>query len=444
MATKMSGERMEDRHYAGSNQPKSARKIKEQTSRPCRHYFCSLFSYSLFISKKYLTMTESATATENDSGETQDYVSPTLDDYKLHISRVPTTFTEDVVKRILEEQLGDGSVAELVLIFPKEDEEVEKQENAPKGEAPKHRGFGFVTLNSAKLHQQALDLKTIRGSLKPNSSKKSTMYLRPYTEVNKDEVNPDANHCYLWSLNRCPYADDCKFTHSGPGGCRIIEKSSTKKKGKCFAFKKGKCTKGDECSFSHDFEPDKKDQESKDKKEQSKKDTPQSEKDCINWKTKGKCRKGDKCPYQHDEALLQAFLEKKNKKKDKKESKDDDAKDKSRQPLSVRCFGMNYATTEEDIRDFFKDCGKIVEVTFPVFEDSDRSKGYCGVLFQSPKAVAKAVELDGKELFGRWLQIQAGKMYLKKWEQYEKEHSKHERSDEQEEGTSSKRRKQEA
>jgi RNA recognition motif-containing protein len=105
---------------------------------------------------------------------------------------------------------------------------------------------------------------------------------------------------------------------------------------------------------------------------------------------------------------------------------------------------MNYATTEDDIRDFFKDCGKIVEVTFPVFEDSDRSKGYCGVLFQSPKAVAKAVELDGKELFGRWLQIQAGKMYLKKWEQYEKEHSKHGRSDEQEEGTSSKRRKQEA
>jgi hypothetical protein len=387
-------------------------------------------------------MTDSTKAPENDSGEAQDYVSPTLDDYKLHISRVPTTFTEDVVKRILEEQLGDGSVAELVLIYPKEDEEEgEKQEPAPQEAAPKHRGFGFVTLNSAKLHQQALDLETIRGSLKPNSTKKSTMYLRPYTEVIKDQDNPDAMLCYLWSKNTCPYGDDCKFTHSGPGGCRVIEKSSTKKKGKCFAFKKGKCTKGEECPFSHDFEPDNKDKESKDKKEQSKKDTtPQSEKDCINWKSKGKCRKGDKCPYRHNEALLQAFLQKKSKKEPKK---DDDTKDKIKQPLSVRVFGMNYATTEEDIRDFFKDCGSIVEVMFPVFEDSDRSKGYCGVVFQSPKAVAKAVELDGKELFGRWLQIQAGKMYLKKWEQYEKEHSKHGRSDEQEEGASSKRRKQE-
>jgi RNA recognition motif-containing protein len=58
-----------------------------------------------------------------------------------------------------------------------------------------------------------------------------------------------------------------------------------------------------------------------------------------------------------------------------------------------------------------------MELTFPTFEDSGRSKGYCGILFQSPKAVAKAVELDGKELHGRWLRVQAGKMYLKQWEE---------------------------
>ena len=65
----------------------------------------------------------------------------------------------------------------------------------------------------------------------------------------------------------------------------------------------------------------------------------------------------------------------------------------------------------------FQHCGPIVELTFPTFEDSGRSKGYCGILFQSPKAVAKAVELDGKELHGRWLRVQAGKMYLKQWEE---------------------------
>jgi RNA recognition motif-containing protein len=82
---------------------------------------------------------------------------------------------------------------------------------------------------------------------------------------------------------------------------------------------------------------------------------------------------------------------------------------------------LNYDTTEDDVRDYFKDCGPIVEITFPTFEDSGRSKGYCGVLFQSPKAVAKAVEKDGMELHERWLSVQAGKMYLRQWEQRDNE-----------------------
>jgi RNA recognition motif-containing protein len=60
-----------------------------------------------------------------------------------------------------------------------------------------------------------------------------------------------------------------------------------------------------------------------------------------------------------------------------------------------------------------------MEITFPTYDDSGRSKGYCGVLFTSPKAVEKAVALDGSELHGRWLRIQEGKMYLKKWEEAE-------------------------
>ena len=97
---------------------------------------------------------------------------------------------------------------------------------------------------------------------------------------------------------------------------------------------------------------------------------------------------------------------------------------KNRQPLSVRVFGMNYDTTEQDIREFFEHCGPIMEITFPTYEDSGRSKGYCGVLFQSPKAVAKAIELNEAELHGRWLSVQAGKMYLKQWEENErKQHS---------------------
>jgi RNA recognition motif-containing protein len=84
-----------------------------------------------------------------------------------------------------------------------------------------------------------------------------------------------------------------------------------------------------------------------------------------------------------------------------------------------------------------------VELTFPRFEDSGRSKGYCGILFQSPKAVAKAIELDGKELHGRWLQVQAGKMYLKQWEEHDESRKRIvERSDVGEFGQKVKKRRQ--
>jgi RNA recognition motif-containing protein len=328
--------------------------------------------------------------------------------FKIHISRVPTKFTEEIVKRILTETLGDDAVDKVELVIPRP-EEVEGdgniQEDQKKEERMTHRGFGFVSLTSAEAQETALKLPTIKGGRKTTSSKLHTMYLKPYAQTEEDK-----NSCYLWSLYRCPYGDDCKFMHKGPGGCKemntfVLDDAARaeKKKGKCFSFKKGKCTKGDACPFSHDFEPEKKSVEFK-KKENS-------EKDCINWKTKGKCKKRDNCPYRHDEKVLKLALKKLKKKRKENEGA------KEKQPLSVRVFGMNYETTEEDIRNFFSECGPIQDITFPIFEDSGRSKGYCGVWFSSPKAVAKAVELDGQELMGRWLRIQAGKMYLKQWEE---------------------------
>jgi RNA recognition motif-containing protein len=357
------------------------------------------------------------------------------DTYKIHVSRVPTSFTEESVQRILEEKLFDGHdeegvIAKVELIYPRDDEdddddgkasgykkrkqgddEQEEEEAKMANTKKEHRGFGFVTLTNADAQHRALELGTLRGGRKANSKKVHTMYLRPYAD--KEE---DMNVCYLWTQKRCPYSDECKFTHSGPGGC--LEQNTTPsdgkngKKGKCFAYKKGKCTKGDDCAFSHDFEPS---TATSTTTATTKKED--SEKDCINWKTKGKCRKGDKCTYRHDPKLQKAALKKKEKKQE-----NETQKEKEKQPLSVRVFGLNYETTEKDIREFFVDCGKIQDVKFPMFDDSGRSKGYCGVWFSSPKAVAKAVELDGKELMGRWLSIQAGKMYLKQWEEHESNH----------------------
>eukprot|EP00980_Cylindrotheca_fusiformis_P012961 scaffold3236_cov66-Cylindrotheca_fusiformis.AAC.27 len=355
-----------------------------------------------------------------------------IEGFKIHISRVPTKFTEDIVQRILNDEFGADAVLKVELILPRlsEEEEEEQQQQHGLEESNNnttfskdeeevmttHRGFGFVTFRTEEAQTKAIKMETIKGGRTPNSTKVRTMYLRPYAAETDDD---DRNVCYLWKQHRCPYGDDCKFTHSGPGSCKVpiaadvdeetAKLAAKKKKGKCFLHKKGKCTKGDDCPFSHDFVVDK----SQDGKlGDVKKEIPKSEKDCINWKTKGKCRKKDRCPYRHDEEVQKAALKKQNKKK--KTATNQDKKEK--QPLSVRVFGLNYESTEQDVRDFFSECGPIQDVTFPIFEDSGRSKGYCGVWFSSPKAVAKAVALDGEELMGRWLRIQAGKMYLKQWE----------------------------
>lgn len=359
---------------------------------------------------------------------------------KIHVSRIPTSFDEKAVQCLLEEHVGKDSVKEVALIYKRsETEEGEKDDsnndkkksNSKKGEDPtatEHRGFGYVTFTTSESFQKAVDLGSVRGGRKAKSTKKHTLYLRAYA---LQEQESDRSACYLWAKFRCPYGEECKFSHEGEGGCLV--KSDSKKKQKCFAFKKGKCKRGDDCPFSHDIQHDISEEDSlkKDKQDKSIEKKTDSEKDCINWKTKGKCRKGDKCPYKHDEALRQAVLLKKKRKQDTAAGGDDKnenernskrSKRSDRQPLWVRIFGLNYETTQKDVRDMFAHCGPIVEVQFPRWEDSGRSKGYCGVLFQSPKATAKALELDGHELMGRWLRVQSGKMLLDQWEEREKQH----------------------
>jgi RNA recognition motif-containing protein len=369
----------------------------------------------------FLNFTTTITITMSQEEYNEEEAEPAMEEeegYKIHISRVPTKFTEEIVQRILEDQFGANAVATVELILPRREEEEEQQQQEggeqnddadpqPEEKEKTHRGFGFVTFQTEQAQSHALKLQRIKGGQKATSIKLHTMYLRPYAENEEDH-----NVCYLWSQQRCPYGDECKFTHSGPGGCKptfVVDDANRakKKKGKCFLYKKGKCAKGDACPFSHDFD-------NSTKKEIKSVGVllPKSEKDCINWKTKGKCRKGDKCPYRHDEQVQKLALKKLKKKIDKNDNQ------KEKQPLSVRVFGMNYESTEQDIRDFFSECGPIQDVTLPVFEDSGRSKGYCGVWFSSPKAVAEAVALDGQELMGRWLRIQAGKMYLKQWEEF--------------------------
>jgi hypothetical protein len=398
----------------------------------------------------------------------------------------------------------------------KEDEIKKRNLDRAHGIDVEHRGFGFIIFSTEKYRDDALKLQTIRGGRKLTSKKLYTMYLRPYVaitydddngnndggggEAKKEEGASDNNNnardiCYLWNLHRCPYGNECKFRHVGVGSClktdddlspEELKQIKRKRNGKCFIYKKkGKCDKGEECLYSHDFDvsqvsvsdvvtKDEKEDESsnasKSNKSESKSNskTPNSLKDCINWKTKGKCRKGDKCVYKHDPELQKKALEKKaikNKQNSSKKRKHDDNDNedndnankrsssnyqggnnrKEKQPLCVRIFGLNYDTTENDIKEFIQSklgsTGNddddnsnpkksnqnsnqneqqhlIKSVLFPKFEDSNRSKGYCGIYFASPKAALDCVsKCDNEELHGRWLRVQTGKsMTIDEWD----------------------------
>ena len=379
---------------------------------------------------------------QSESNERRASDEDVLDECKIFLSRIPQTFNEESIKRILNETYGEGCVVDVSLVAVKGDDgEVgSSDKDKSKVEEKGHRGFGFVTFVSKDIYDEAIKAGAVRGTAKEQSKRKHTMYIQ---QVVRDECSQDEaavsqskskDICFLWKKFRCPYGDGCKFIHDGEGGCvNANEDANTKAKvQKCFSFKKrGKCKLGDKCPFSHDII----------KKEDSPSEArtaagstnekissnDKSSKDCINWKTKGKCRKRDKCPYRHDESVRLAALAKKEKTADsndglsKTKRKLQERENKVKCPLSIRVFGLNYSTTKEDVEEFFRHCGKIMEITFPTYEDSGRSKGYCGILFASPKAVQKAVEeMNGCELHGRWLSVQEGKMFLRKWEENEK------------------------
>lgn len=401
------------------------------------------------------------------------------DDRKVFLTRIPTTFDETSIQHIFEKYFGVDCV-EYVSLVRNRDEEKDNEKESGKANTPnndkkkhvsnetsksnneeaEHRGFAFVTMKTIEKQKEAIAKENVRGKAREGKKRKHTMYIRPISRSNSsyDNSNFDdchvvetkseqddsqqlqgsgSNVCYLWNKFRCPYGDQCKFEHIGDGGCITSTEADAKKKKKqkCHSFRtKGKCALGEKCPYSHDFICKKVhayiiDSESN-KDSSTSMTTPKDkkDKDCINWKTKGKCRKGDKCPYKHDEAILQALILKKENKEKRalEEKKKKNKNDKTPQPLGVRVFGLNYDTTEKDVREYFEHCGKIREITFPTFEDSGRSKGYCGILFTSPYATEKACELDGHDLHGRWLSVQPGKMYLRKWEDMEQSR-KHQR-----------------
>jgi RNA recognition motif-containing protein len=413
---------------------------------------------------------------------------------KVFVNRIPATFTEESILRLIEESVPDlpkGSIKDVGLVYEKEDDNDcdegkgkaktddindngHNKEAGNSGHNPHrhtkkicpHKGFAFLHMDTAAAATQLIQKQTLKGGATPRSKKRHTIYVSAVT----DDRTEDNFCCFLWQQKRCPYGEACKFRHVGEGGCVAsvtapslsssttvpsADSNTKTTKTKCWEFmKKGSCRQGDDCSYWHDPERCRAvtiaaatNDEEKDGQNKTKR--PDAEKDCIDWKTKGKCRKRDTtCPYRHDETVRDKVLAKRQRQQQPQETNDQKKRpmnmttttgnndsneptkkkknNKMKQPLSVRVFGLNYDTTIDDVRTFFTDCGTIQTITFPTFDDSGRSKGYCEVLFTSPKAVDAALLLHEIELHGRWLSIQAGKMLERQWQEQQLQQQKNE------------------
>ncbi|KAK8821017.1 RNA-binding proteins (RRM domain) [Blastocystis sp. ATCC 50177/Nand II] len=73
--------------------------------------------------------------------------------------------------------------------------------------------------------------------------------------------------------------------------------------------------------------------------------------------------------------------------------------------LEVYVEGLPYETTEEQVRSFFEDCGDVVELRMPRYQDSGRCRGYCFIRFDSPDAASKALEKDKATLGTRYITV---------------------------------------
>lgn len=65
-----------------------------------------------------------------------------------------------------------------------------------------------------------------------------------------------------------------------------------------------------------------------------------------------------------------------------------------------------YDCREEEIREFFRDCGAITKLYLPIFEDTGRLRGIAVVSFDTPEEAERAIHKDGQKLGDREVKIQ--------------------------------------
>ena len=67
--------------------------------------------------------------------------------------------------------------------------------------------------------------------------------------------------------------------------------------------------------------------------------------------------------------------------------------------------GLPWATDDARLREFFADCGEVVDAKVILDRETNRSRGFGFVTFDSPESAQKALALDGRALDGRNIKL---------------------------------------
>jgi nucleolin len=77
--------------------------------------------------------------------------------------------------------------------------------------------------------------------------------------------------------------------------------------------------------------------------------------------------------------------------------------------FTVYIEGLPYTSSEDDIREFFLECGDPTSIRAPRYQDSGRLMGYAHVDFPTKAAATKALSQDGKSVGGRYIKVAIAK-----------------------------------
>ncbi|CAH9126574.1 unnamed protein product [Cuscuta epithymum] len=76
-------------------------------------------------------------------------------------------------------------------------------------------------------------------------------------------------------------------------------------------------------------------------------------------------------------------------------------------PTKVYVGGIPYYSNEDDIRSFFEGCGTITKIDCMIFPDTGKFRGIAIINFKTEAAAKRALGLDGSDMGGLFLKVQA-------------------------------------